>query len=98
MFENTQIAHFNYIGDSIVGSNVNFEAGSLISNHHNDRDEKNIWVKIFGQIISTEIDKFGALVGDFSKIGANEVLSPGTLLKPKSIVKRLELIEQITNE
>ena len=95
LFENAQIAHFNYIGDSIVGSNVNFEAGSLIANHHNDRDEKNIWVKAFGQIISTEIDKFGALVGDFSKIGANAVLSAGSILEKKSIVKRLELVEQI---
>lgn len=97
LFENAQIAHFNYIGDSIVGSNVNFEAGSLIANHHNDRDEKNIWVKVFDQVISTEIDKFGALVGDFSKIGANAVLSPGSILEKKSIVKRLELVEQIPN-
>ena len=97
LFENVQIAHFNYIGNSIVGNNVNFEAGSLVANHHNDRDEKNILVKVFNQIISTEIDKFGALVGDFSKIGANAVLSPGSILEKNSIVKRLELIEQIPN-
>jgi hypothetical protein len=44
--------------------------------------------------INTGIEKFGALVGDYSKIGANAVLSPGTILPPKSIVKRLSLIEQ----
>jgi hypothetical protein len=40
------------------------------------------------------VTKFGALVGDHSKIGANAVLSPGSILKPESVVKRLELIEQ----
>ena len=38
--------------------------------------------------------KFGALIGDGTRIGANAVLSPGTILAPNSIVKRLELVEQ----
>jgi acetyltransferase-like isoleucine patch superfamily enzyme len=41
-----------------------------------------------------DVTKFGALVGDHSKIGANAVLSPGTILEPQTTVKRLELIEQ----
>jgi hypothetical protein len=41
-----------------------------------------------------EVTKFGALVGDHSKIGANAVLSPGTILLPESVVRRLELVEQ----
>lgn len=54
-------------------------------------------MKINNEIIDTKSIKFGALVGDDSKIGANAVLSPGTILEKKSIVKRLELIEQIQN-
>ncbi|MBO5563850.1 MAG: hypothetical protein J5939_09090 [Bacteroidales bacterium] len=40
------------------------------------------------------LHKFGSLVGDGCRIGANAVLSPGTILPPKTIVKRLQLIEQ----
>ncbi|SDZ08896.1 hypothetical protein SAMN05444397_103381 [Flavobacterium aquidurense] len=44
--------------------------------------------------VETKTDKFGSIVGDNSKIGANAVLSPGTILEKCSIVKQLELIEQ----
>ncbi len=91
----TAIAHFNYIGNSIIGRHVNFEAGSIAANHYNERVLKQISVLHEGQVIKTHSEKFGSLVGDHSKIGANAVLSPGTLLTKHSIVKRLELIEQI---
>ncbi|WP_447635388.1 DapH/DapD/GlmU-related protein [Flavobacterium microcysteis] len=90
----TAIAHFNYVGNSIVGKNVNFEAGSIAANHYNERAVKNISVLYRGQIIDTKSDKFGSLIGDDSRIGANAVLSPGTILEKNSVVKRLELIEQ----
>jgi NDP-sugar pyrophosphorylase family protein len=90
----SSLAHFNFVGDSIIGSGVNMEAGSIIANHHNDRENKIIEVMIDGKKINTGIEKFGALVGDNSKIGANAVLSPGTILPPNSIVSRLSLIAQ----
>ena len=95
ILNNSAIAHFNFIGDSIIGENVNFEAGSITANHFNEREYKEIFVKIDDNIINTKVVKFGSLVGDYSKIGANAVLSPGTILKKNSVVKRLELIEQI---
>ena len=88
------LAHFNFVGDSILGSGVNMEAGSIIANHYNERLDKKIRVLIKNKLIETGIEKFGALVGDDTKIGANAVLSPGTLLSPKSIVRRLELVDQ----
>ena len=91
----TAIAHLNYIGNSIVGQNVNFEAGSIAANHYNERSNKRILVKWNDEVIDIEVEKFGAVVGDNSKIGANGVLSPGTILPKNSIVKRLELIEQV---
>jgi len=91
----TAIAHFNYIGNSIIGRNVNFEAGSVAANHFNERISKKISVLYKSEIIETFVEKFGSLVGDNSKIGANAVLSPGTILGKNSIVKRLELIEQL---
>jgi NDP-sugar pyrophosphorylase family protein len=91
----TAVAHFNYIGNSIIGRNINFEAGSIAANHYNERVEKKISVLYNGEIIETNSDKFGSLIGDNSRVGANAVLSPGTILTKNSIVKRLELIEQV---
>jgi NDP-sugar pyrophosphorylase family protein len=94
IFSGTAIAHFNYIGNSIIGSDVNFEAGSVAANHYNERADKKISVVFNSKIINTHSEKFGSLVGDGSKIGANAVLSPGTILAAGSIVKRLELVNQ----
>lgn len=90
------IAHFNFVGDSLIGNNVNFEAGSIVANHYNERADKQIWVVLDGETINTNTEKFGALVGDNCKIGANAVLSPGTVLAKGTVVKRLELVEQLT--
>lgn len=94
IFSNSALGHFNFVGDSILGSHVNMEAGSVIANHNNERKDKTIFVLIDGETHRVASEKFGALVGDQTKIGANAVLSPGTILPPGSIVKRLELIEQ----
>jgi UDP-N-acetylglucosamine diphosphorylase / glucose-1-phosphate thymidylyltransferase / UDP-N-acetylgalactosamine diphosphorylase / glucosamine-1-phosphate N-acetyltransferase / galactosamine-1-phosphate N-acetyltransferase len=94
IFSNAAIAHLNYIGNSIIGNYVNFEAGSIAANHYNEREDKQIRISFEGNTIETGVRKFGALVGDNSKIGANAVLSPGTILKMGSLVKRLELVEQ----
>lgn len=94
MLENSAVAHFNFVGDSIIGQDVNVEAGAIIANHFNERSEKTIYVHHDGERISTDMHKFGSLVGHGCRIGANAVLSPGTLLKPNTIVKRLELVEQ----
>ncbi len=94
LLEESAIAHFNFVGDSIIGHNVNIEAGAILCNHYNEREDDTVFVHIDGQRVSTGLHKFGSLVGDGCRIGANAVLSPGTLLKPKTIVRRLELIEQ----
>jgi UDP-N-acetylglucosamine diphosphorylase / glucose-1-phosphate thymidylyltransferase / UDP-N-acetylgalactosamine diphosphorylase / glucosamine-1-phosphate N-acetyltransferase / galactosamine-1-phosphate N-acetyltransferase len=93
IFSETSLAHFNFVGDSILGSRVNMEAGAVIANHFNERTEKEITITLPREQIPTGKEKFGALVGDHSKIGANAVLSPGSILLPESIVGRLKLIE-----
>jgi UDP-N-acetylglucosamine diphosphorylase / glucose-1-phosphate thymidylyltransferase / UDP-N-acetylgalactosamine diphosphorylase / glucosamine-1-phosphate N-acetyltransferase / galactosamine-1-phosphate N-acetyltransferase len=91
---NSALAHFNFIGDTLIGSHVNFEAGSITTNFHNDKADQEIYVKDGNQSIRTNMMKFGSLIGDHSKIGANAVLSPGTILQPESIVARLQLVNQ----
>ena len=87
-------AHLNYVGNSIVGKGVNFEGGSVIANYLNETPGVSIRVKVGENIIDTKQLKFGALVGDNSKIGANAVLSPGTVLEPHSTIPRLALVKQ----
>jgi NDP-sugar pyrophosphorylase family protein len=94
ILSNTALAHFNFVGDSLIGSGVNMEAGSVIANHFNERNDKTIFILLNGVRTAIDSNKFGALVGDNSRIGANSVLSPGTLLTPGSVVRRLELVEQ----
>ena len=94
IFHHTEIAHLNFIGDSIIGSNCNLEAGSITANYFNERPDKTIFVIHNSEKIKTSVQKFGSLIGDNCKIGANAVLSPGSILMPGSIVKRLELVEQ----
>ena len=88
------LAHFNYVGDSIAGSDVNMEAGAVVANHYNERSDKEVRVYIRGQEIPTGVDKFGAVIGDHCRLGANSVLSPGTVLEPNAVIDRLALIKQ----
>lgn len=94
IFAHSAMAHFNFLGDSLVGSHVNLEAGAIVANHFNERKEKQITVFFDGRSYATGVEKFGALIGDRCKIGANAVLSPGTILTPGTIVNRLQLIDQ----
>ncbi|WP_460923369.1 DapH/DapD/GlmU-related protein [Pontibacter brevis] len=96
ILHDSAVAHFNFVGDSIIGSYVNFEAGAVVANHYNERKDKQIRVVLQGKAVNTRVVKFGALVGDNCKIGANAVLSPGTILARNTVVKRLELVEQFT--
>jgi NDP-sugar pyrophosphorylase family protein len=95
IFRKSALAHFNFAGDSIIGEGVNMEAGSILANHYNERADKTIRALIDGNVVVLPVVKFGSLIGDGTKIGANAVLSPGTVLPRASVVKRLELVEQV---
>lgn len=94
IFNKSRIAHFNFIGDSIIGENVNFEAWSIIANHFNE-DNRDIELLFENWIINSNTKKFGAIVGDNSKIWANSVLAPWSVLLPWKIVERLEYYKQL---
>lgn len=78
IFNNVQIPHFNYVGDSILGYRSHLGAGAIISNVKSDKT--NVSVKYKNIKINTELRKFGAVVGDFVEIGCNAVLNPGTII------------------
>lgn len=93
VFSGSKLAHFNFVGDSILGTGVNLEAGSIVCNYRNERADKGIHVRIDGQLHPTGCDKFGALIGDQARIGANAVLAPGALIEPGFIVRRGQLLD-----
>lgn len=94
MFAKSKIAHLNFVGDSILGSDVNVEAGAMIANYRNELADKTIRIRFGDEVIDTGVHKFGALVGDHARIGANAVLAPGALIPQGTVVGRLQLVDQ----
>ena len=83
LFDNVQVPHYNYVGDSILGYKAHMGAGSITSNVKSDKS----LVVIHGkEEIPTGIKKVGALVGDYVEIGCNSVLNPGTVIGRNSSI------------
>ncbi len=78
IFDNTEVPHYNYVGDSILGYKSHLGAGSITSNIKSDR--KNIVIHDFDGKIETGLRKIGAMLGDFVEVGSNTVLNPGTVI------------------
>jgi NDP-sugar pyrophosphorylase family protein len=94
VFAGTTLAHFNFVGDSVLGAGVNLEAGAVIANYRNERADPAIVIHRDGRRIETGARKFGALVGDGCRLGANAVVAPGALLPPGTVVPRLGHVDQ----
>lgn len=78
LFDNVQVPHYNYVGDSILGYRAHMGAGSITSNVKADKSL--VAVKCGDKKIETGLKKFGAILGDFAEIGCNCVLNPGTVI------------------
>lgn len=80
LFDNVQVPHYNYVGDSILGYKAHMGAGSLTSNVKSDK--KNVVIKnnVTGETIETNRKKVGAMLGDFVEIGCGSVLNPGSVI------------------
>ena len=78
LFDNVQVPHYNYVGDSILGYKSHMGAGSLTSNVKSDKTL--VVVKNGEEKIETGLKKFGAMLGDFVEVGCNSVLNPGTVI------------------
>jgi len=83
LFDNVQVPHYNYVGDSILGYKAHMGAGSITSNVKSDKS----LVVIHGpESIETGIKKVGAMLGDHVEVGCNSVLNPGTVIGRNSNV------------
>ncbi len=83
LLDDAHAAHFNYVGDSILGNHVNLGAGVKCANLRLDKQTISVrWEK---QKFNTGLQKFGAVFGDHSQLGCNAVSNPGTLLLPNVV-------------
>jgi NDP-sugar pyrophosphorylase family protein len=78
LFDNVQVPHFNYVGDSILGYRSHMGAGAVTSNVKSDQTL--VTVKNGEEKIETGLKKFGAMLGDYVEVGCNSVLNPGTVV------------------
>ena len=95
LFDNVQVPHYNYVGDSILGYKAHMGAGSITSNVKSDKS----LVVIHGETeIPTGIKKVGAMLGDRVEIGCNSVLNPGTVIGRDSSVYPLSCVRGVIPE
>ena len=78
LFNNVQVPHYNYVGDSILGYKAHMGAGSITSNVKSDKTL--VVVKDGQEQIETGLKKFGAMLGDHVEVGCNSVLNPGSVI------------------
>ena len=78
LFDNVQVPHYNYVGDSILGYKAHMGAGSITSNVKSDKLP--VLIKHGDMQLETGRKKVGAMLGDRVEVGCNSVLNPGTVV------------------
>ena len=92
LFNQVQVPHYNYVGDSILGFKAHMGAGSITSNVKSDKT----LVKVHCQPeIETGLKKFGAMLGDEVEVGCNSVLNPGTVVGRNSNIYPLSSVRGV---
>ena len=93
LFNNVQVPHYNYVGDSILGYRSHMGAGSITSNVKSDKTL--VTVKYQGEKITTGLKKFGAILGDCVEVSCNSVLNPGSVICPNSNIYPLSMVRGV---
>lgn len=96
LFNTVQVPHYNYVGDSILGTHSHMGAGSITSNVKSDKTL--VVVKDGDEQIETGLKKFGAMIGDYVEVGCNSVLNPGTVIGRNSNIYPLSSVRGVISE
>lgn len=96
LFDNVQVPHYNYVGDSILGYKSHMGAGSITSNVKSDKQL--VVIKNEGDNIETGRKKVGAMLGDRVEVGCNSVLNPGTVIGRDSNVYPTSCVRGVVPE
>lgn len=98
LFDNVQVPHYNYVGDSILGYKAHMGAGSITSNVKSDKKLVIIKNNVTGEMIETNRKKVGAMLGDFVEIGCGSVLNPGTVIGKNTNIYPLSSVRGVVLE
>lgn len=93
LFNNVQVPHYNYVGDSVLGYKSHMGAGAVTSNVKSDKTL--VVVKGKDVQIPTGLKKFGAMLGNHVEVGCNSVLNPGTVIGCNSNVYPLSCVRGV---
>ena len=93
LFDDVQVPHYNYVGDSILGYKAHMGAGSLTSNIKSDKTP--VVVRNGEERLETGLIKMGAMVGDYVEVGCNSVLNPGTVIGSHSNIYPLSCVRGV---
>lgn len=96
LFNHCEVPHYNYVGDSILGFHAHMGAGSITSNIKSDRT--NVVIRDGEEKCETGLRKMGAMLGDWTEIGCNSVLNPGTVIGRHTNVYPLSMVRGIVPE
>ena len=95
IFDNVEVPHYNYVGDSVLGFHAHMGAGSITRNIKSDRT--NVVIKDFstGEEIETGLRKIGAMLGDYAEVGCNTVMNPGSVIGAHTNIYPLSMIRGV---
>ena len=96
LFNNVQVPHYNYVGDSIIGYKSHMGAGSITSNVKSDK--KLVVVKNGDKKIETGLKKFGCMIGDNVEVGCGSILNPGSVIGRNSNIYPLSSVRGVVKE
>ena len=96
LFDNVQVPHYNYVGDSILGYKSHMGAGSIISNVKSDK--KLVAIKNGETKIETNLKKVGAMLGDNVEVGCGSVLNPGSIIGRNTNIYPLSSVRGVVKE
>ena len=96
LFDNVQVPHYNYVGDSILGYKSHMGAGSITSNVKSDKSL--VVIRNGEERIETGRKKIGAILGDYVEVGCNSVLNPGTIIGRNSNVYPVSCVRGVVPE
>ena len=96
LFDNVQVPHYNYVGDSILGYKSHMGAGSITSNVKSDK--KLVVIKNGKEEIATNLKKVGAIIGDNVEVGCGSILNPGTIIGRNTNIYPLSSVRGVIKE
>ena len=80
LMNKTNVGHLSYVGDSVLGTKVNFGAGTTTSNLRHDNSNHHSMIR--GELVNTGRRKFGVIIGDRVHTGINTSFYPGRKMWP----------------